>query len=768
MPYIQGHVEHVIHQSDGYFVLAVVVHDTDFVVRDKIAKVSGHLCGLKALRNGIPLRIEGEWVSHPKWGRQMKPAGWRPWAPTNDGRIRFLTECVDGFADIDLATKLVEAFGYEVFEALADQARCHKILTAEDTRHELLDSMLLHWRTARTLSELSMFLQAYEMGPESVRDIFSRFGHDVIEIITNNPYRLTAVEGFPFERADRIAAKVGIPRSDPRRVEGAVLWLLRMQAQQGHLYVRRGELVGLLDTLIQTEQVEPFMIDDLDGALQQAVVRLEERRIVTVDPNAGVYLPELHLYERGGGSKLAEFLTPSELQVDLDAFLAEYQKGNQIELSEAQRDAVRKLVEHRVLVLTGLPGTGKTTVIRALVTVFKRSKVTFALMAPTGIAAKRLASVTGEEAMTIHRTFGYNGATWGNNGASKFGVGAVIVDEMSMVDQELFYRVLDALHPSTMVVLVGDDAQLPSVGPGNVMRELLSSAHIPYVRLTQIFRQAATSAIVVASHQINRGRSPLPDVRDVNSEFQFVQINDEGKIVDFIVEAAAKLKSRDANFQVLSPKYEGEVGVNVLNDRLRERLNPSEPGKKEWKLGPFFVREMDRVMVVKNDYALNIYNGDMGKLISIERDHLSVRIHGIGVGAYDSMVNIPKTSAPHLLKLAYAITVHKSQGSEFDTILMPITRSQGRMLQRNLFYTAVTRARKKVWLLGDSMAVLRAIANDKVVQRNTVFGRIVTQAFEALVVEESGVSAVHERLREEDPGRSAGAQATGATPQPDQ
>jgi exodeoxyribonuclease V alpha subunit len=730
MSYIQGHIEHVIHQSDGYFVLAVQVHDTDFTIRDKVAKVSGHLCGLSVLRGGIPIRISGEWVSHPKWGRQLKPAGWQPWANTNNGRIRFLSECIAGFGDLDLTTKLVEALGEETFDALSDPPRCHRILSETDTRHGMLDAMLLQWRSARTLSDLAMFLQAYEMGPESVKDIYTRFGHDVIEIISSNPYRLTAVDGFPFERADRIALRLGIPRDDPRRVEGAVLWLLRTQAQQGHLFVRRGELPGLLNELIQTEQVEPFKINDLYDALQSAVTRLEERKIVTVDAMAGVYLPELHMYERGAGQKLAGFLAPSDLQVDLDSFLTEYQKGNQIELSEAQREAVRKLVEHRVLVLTGLPGTGKTTVIRALVSVFKRSKLSFALMAPTGIAAKRLASVTGEEAMTIHRTFGYNGSTWDFNGAHKFGVGAIIVDETSMVDQELFFRVLDAVHPNTMMVLVGDDAQLPSVGPGNVLRELLACPKIPNVRLTQIFRQAETSAIVVASHRINSGKSPLPEQRDPTSEFQFVQLLDEEKIVDFIVEAAAKLKGRDANFQVLSPKYEGGVGVIVLNERLRERLNP--PGyQKEWKLGSLFVREGDRVMVVKNDYSLNIYNGDMGKLIAIERDHLTVRIHGIGVGAFDSHINIPKTSAAYLLKLAYAITVHKSQGSEFDTILMPITRSQGRMLQRNLFYTAVTRARKKVWLLGDSMAVLRAIANDKVVQRNTVFGRIITEESQA-------------------------------------
>ena len=738
MSYIEGHIEHVIHQADGYFVLAMTVHDTDFAVREKTAKVSGHLCGLKMLRNGVSLRVTGDWVSHPKWGRQLKPTGWDPWADTNSARIRFLSECIEGFDNIEITTRLVETFGHEVFEALSDSHRCQRILPEGDARQATLSMMLLHWRTSRTLLELSRFLQAYGLGPESVKDIYARFGHDVIDIISNNPYRLTAVEGFPFERADRIAARLGIPRDDPRRVEGIILWILRMEGRQGHLYVRRADLPTLLNAMMQTEQIDPFDIENLNEVLETSVTTLVERQIISVDPSVGIYLPEYFTFERGSARKLATFLTPSELQVDLDAFLSEYQSSNHIDLSDAQRDAVRKLVEHRVLVLTGLPGTGKTTVIRALVRVFKRAKLTFSLMAPTGIAAKRLGSVTGEEAMTIHRTLGFNGAAWNYHGGYKFGIGAVIVDEMSMVDQELLYRVLDALHPSTMVVLVGDDAQLPSVGPGNVLRELVQCSDIPDVRLTQIFRQASTSAIVVASHQINQGRSPIQEVRDHASEFQFVQMSDESSIVDFIVRAAAKLKERDANFQVLSPKYDGTVGVNNLNDALRERLNPAG-AQKEWKVGGFHVREGDRLMVVKNDYKLNIYNGDMGKLLTVGRDELIVKIHGIGPGSMDTHVHIPKSNAMNVLKLAYAITVHKSQGSEFDTVLLPITRSQGRMLQRNLFYTAVTRARKKVWLLGDSGSVLRAIANDKVIQRNTVFGRIVTEEYGALQAEQAGV-----------------------------
>ena len=761
MSYIQGYVEHVIHQSDTYFVLSVRVDDTDFPVKDKSVKVSGHLCGLRSLCPGASIQIVGSWVRHPKWGRQLSPSGWLPWGKSNYDHIRFLTECVEGFTDRDLVTHLVQSFGDEVYDALSDPPRCHGALSQTDVRQAILAGMLLQWQTVRVLSALSMFLQDYNLGPEAVRGVYARFGHDAIEIISTNPYRLTVVEGFTFERADRIATKLGIARNDPRRVEGVILWLLRTEAQQGHLFVRRGDFPRLLDGLIESDHIDPIDGEDVSGALQSAIDRLGERSFVTV-ADTGVYLPELFMFEREGARKLATFLAPSELDVDLDTFLSEYQSSNQIDLSEAQRDAVKKLVEHRVLVLTGLPGTGKTTVIRALVNVFKRARLGFSLMAPTGIAAKRLAWVTGEPAMPIHRTFGYNGALWGFYGAHKFGVGAVVVDEMSMVDSELFYRILDALHPSTMLVLVGDDAQLPSVGPGNVLRELISCPEIPHVRLTQIFRQAATSAIVVASHKVNKGRSPLPDERDPASEFQFAVFHDEERIVEFIVEAAVKLKARDANFQVLSPKYEGGVGVNILNDQLRERLNPAGM-QKEWKAGKLHVRVGDRVMVVKNDYKLNIYNGDMGKLVGIEREHLKVRIHGVGPGSSEAVVEIPKASAPNLLKLAYAITVHKSQGSEFDTILLPITRGQGRMLQRNLFYTGLTRARKRVWLLGDPEAVLRAVANDKVVQRNTVFGSCISGACKEL----RGVSVAHERPGESALVVEAVSQAAGSTPSAD-
>jgi exodeoxyribonuclease V alpha subunit len=419
---------------------------------------------------------------------------------------------------------------------------------------------------------------------------------------------------------------------------------------------------------------------------------------------------------------LAGFLTPGELNISSQEFLSDYEAFHAMKLSEAQKEAVEKLVTNRVLVLTGLPGTGKTTIVRAFVELFQKAGLSFALMAPTGIAAKKLSSVTGQQAFTVHRALRYNGEVWGYNSQCKYSVGAVILDEASMVDQELFFRVLDALDPGTMLVIVGDDAQLPSVGPGSVLRELIQCPDIPTVRLTQIFRQSQESSIVTNSHRVNRGE--VIEVGSAESDFRFISVSEEAKIADLVVSMASKLKSKDANFQVLSPKYEGIVGVDNLNSRLQEVLNPPSSTSKEFSRGNLRFRVGDRLMVIKNDYQLGVFNGDLGKLHRITRDCLEVVIYGGGEDL-DKIVSFPVGDVLIKLRLAYVVTVHRSQGSEFDTVILPVVKSQGRMLQRNLFYTAITRAKKKVWVLGDFSAVQKAIDNDKVVLRNTGFGQAI-------------------------------------------
>lgn len=717
MPYLRGRVEHILHNSDTYYVLSFQVDETDDFVRVSSTKISGHFFGLARLRVGTTIQIDGEWRKHPKYGRQFTAHSWAPWARTTYDVARFLGDCVDLFPDVQLLQKTVARFGLATFDALLGEQL--ETGAADDVERAFLKAASTRWRSIRCIATLADFLREYQLGIGVVSAVFQRFGFDAVEIISANPYSLIEVDGFSFARADRLAERRGIPLDDPRRLVGATLWVIRNQIrQQGHLFLRRGDLSPLVDDMLAAEKVPAFNLPDFPSRILEAVDTLERSGSIKVDPGVGVYPPDLYRYEREAAALLSNFLTPAELIIDLGGFLDTYESANGITLSDLQREAVVKLIANRVLVVTGAPGTGKTTLIRTFVQLFNSLNISFQLMAPTGIAAKRLASVTESGAQTVHRALKYDGFSWGLDQDTKLETQAVIVDECSMVDQELFYRLLAALDPTTMLVFVGDDAQLPSVGAGNVLRELLACPEIQHIRLEHIFRQAETSDIVLAAHRIRKGQSPLLAEPKANTEFQFVRVMDESVLADLIVKMAVKLKARDANFQVLSPKYDGVVGVDNLNNLLRESLNP-DVKQPFWESMNLNFRVGDRLMVIKNNYKLNIYNGDIGKLVAVNKDHLTLRVHGVGKTP-DANVEIPKEIAPLILKLAYAVTVHRCQGEEFETVILPLVKSHGRMLQRNLFYTAITRARKKVWLLGDPEAVLKAIANDKVVQRNTV------------------------------------------------
>lgn len=745
MAQVSGRVVAVRFKGEDFCVFALSVASSSIELEEKTITVAGPLLGLLQLRVGLTVGFVGRVMQHPKHGRQFVPVGWYPWAPTPHDLERFLGEAIPDFSDSALLDVLTRNYSAEELFRLLDsnQAVLQGLFPLGTALREKLDRALLGWSRARQHSQLSNFLSDFDVDSQTIRNVCSSFETGALEIIQRNPYRLMGIPGVTLTLADRLAFRAGIAPNDPVRFEGIVTHVLRQEANNGHLYVRRGDMVTLVDGLVENDVLEPFDVPDLSVALLAAMDRMVEAKMLACDPEAGVYLPELWGYEREGARMLSGFVGSTSLSVDTDKFIEEYERVNRITLSDAQREGIEKLGQGRLLVLTGAPGTGKTTLIRAFVRLFREHSVSYSLMAPTGIAAKRLASVTGSDASTIHRAFGYDGEAWTYHGGNKFNAGAVIVDELSMVDQELFFRLLDALHPDTILVLVGDDAQLPSVGPGNVLRELLACAAVPKVRLTRIFRQQGGSEIVSVAHAINQGESVSLAKRPTESEFHFLPVADEGAIADFIVRMAEKLKGRDATFQVITPKYEGVVGVHNLNDKLRDALNPSI-GQPEFKAGKFHVRLGDRLMVVQNQYKRTIYNGDMGKLVEIRRDELLVRIHGVGPGAIDTVVSIPKSEAVQLLRLAYAITAHKSQGSEFDTVIMPVVRSQGRMLQRNLLYTAITRAKQKCWVLGDPFAFYQAVGNDKVVQRNTRFGAAV---FEALR-DSLGVCIGHERSNE--------------------
>lgn len=703
-----GRVHKPLYSKDGFFIFSfdvMGVEDSPF--SDKAATVKGLFPGLIQLRGDVPLKVHGKWTTHKKHGRQFKAESWEPWTRSNEETQTFLQLCVEGFTDPFVSKALTERYGLETFSVLTDKPMEVLAQTFEGLAPETVQGAVEGWQRMLSARDLSSLLT--ESFTSSDRQlILGKFGLEASAIIRTNPYRLMEIRGFAFEKVDALGLKLGIPMDDPRRTCGAVLWALQEATFEGHLFLRRGDIPEAI------KKLGDFPYE----RCSQAVGLLAAQKAVILDPDVGVYLPAFYGFERDAAKMLAKMHSPSGIELDPAVFLHEYQEMFGVELSDAQREAVEILIRERVLVLTGLPGTGKTMVVRTFVNLFERLGMNYTLMAPTGIAAKRLSAVTGKPAGTIHRLLRYNGAEWEYGTWKLYPTNAVIVDECSMVDQELFYRLLSALSPDTILVLVGDSAQLPSVGPGSVIRELMNCPALPRVKLTKIFRQSAKGAIVQNSHLINQGELPILESPKTATEFKFVRCSDEERIVRFIVDMSARLKETDANFQVLSPKYDGICGVNNLNDLLRERLNPLTT-QAEWKKGSLHFREGDRVMVVKNDYNLGVHNGDVGKFLRLTEDTLIVRVYGAD-GAEEGIVEFTEAEAEEKLRLAYAVTVHKSQGNEFDTILMPIVKAQGRMLQRNLLYTAVTRARKRVWLVGEESAIFTAVRNDKVVNRNTV------------------------------------------------
>lgn len=719
--FLRGRVDRLIHSSGTYHVLLLEVLEHSGFEVPRAAVAAGHLFGLGSVETGVCLQLDGAWVTHKQHGRQFKIATWHPWASKPEDMLPFLSRCARVSMNDELLEELISAFGRDLYAALGTE----QLLSYSTEPADLvqLADINARWRTVLAMASLFPRLQQeYELGASAVASVIARFGENAVNILASNPYRLIEVEGLSFARVDAIAREKGLGVDDHRRLGAALLWLLGEESKQGHLFLHRAQIAPRLEALVRSQRVIGF---DLEGesALEAALVQLENDGAVRVDPDVGVYLPDLYQYERESAKLLSELLPSSPLELPLAPFLEAYERDNDIALSEQQRAAVDQILKNRVLVVTGAPGTGKTTLIRTFVQLFTALNISHILVAPTGIAAKRLGYVTGTSASTVHRALKYDGFRWGRHRESKVVTQAVILDEASMCPQELFYRLLDALEPQTILVLVGDDAQLPSVGPGNVLRELIACEAVPTVRLNVVFRQAETSDIVRAAHYIRDGRSPLDMSAKEDSELRFVPMQDEHEIANLICQMAQKLKQRDANFQVLSPKYDGPVGVTRLNELLRDALNPYR-GQPTFELDGLHARVGDRLMVIKNDYKLNVYNGDIGKLVEVTKKGLRIKIHPVGSEA-EALVEIPRDSAPQMLRLAYAVTVHRCQGEEFETVIMPIVRSHGRMLQRNLFYTALTRARKRVWLLGDAHAVQTAVDNDKVIERNTVLRELV-------------------------------------------
>ncbi len=687
-----------VHEDDAWSVVAVRVADGYPGAGGEVTAV-GNLAGVQP---GEHLRLTGRWRDHARWGRQLEVASCLPVAPsTIAGMERYLGSGLVKGIGPELAARIVRRFKTETFEVL--DTRPARLAEVEGIGKVRVARIREAWKRQRDIREVMVFLQGHGITPALAVRIWKRYGPRSQAVLRENPYVLAEeVAGIAFPTADAIARKLGVPEDAPERLEAAALHALSAAADEGHVWQPRGSLAAACARLTGAGE----------EAGREAIARLAARGAVALEEGAGellAALPRLAAPELAAAAVVARLTRarPPAGPVDAGAAIASFEKSTGLTLSARQREAVQAACTSRVLVITGGPGTGKTTLVRAIVDALRQRSLRVLLCAPTGRAAKRLAEATGREAKTIHRLLEYSAGGFKRNADSPLEGDAVIVDETSMVDVELFHSLLQALPTDGRLVLVGDRDQLPSVGPGAVLGDLIASGVVPVVRLDEIFRQAQASAIVVGAHEVNAGRVPAFSA-DEAGDFFFVERNEPERAVDTILDLVANRIPRKfgldprRDVQVLAPMLRGVLGVGNLNRRLQELLTPAGPSVER---GSVVFRAGDRVMQVRNDYDRDVFNGDLGEVVRADPAARAVSVRfDAGETDYDA------TDLDDLA-LAWSSTIHKSQGGEFPGVVVALHTQHYVLLQRTLLYTAITRARRMAVIVGSRQALGMAVRN---------------------------------------------------------
>ena len=715
---ISGQIEHITftNEETGFTIAKVRV-----VGRGEPVTVVGNLL---APVPGEVLDMDGEWTQHPRFGEQFKVDRFATKVPaTVDGIRRYLgSGLIKGLGPV-MAGRIVDRFGPDTLEVIEhDRGRLAEVPGIGAKRIAMVADA---WRAQREIRDVMLFLQSQGVGTGYAVKIFRHYGNRAVAVVRENPYRLaTDIAGIGFVTADRIAEKIGIPRNAPMRVAAGVLYVLNRLADAGHVYFPE---TALVDRAQEALAVAPALI-----VQSLRTLAAEELVIIEGPPPGGplaegasqpVYLTPFHRCETAIARKLRALLEVPRARpvVEADVALAWVQQQLAITLSENQVQAVRVAITHKVMVITGGPGTGKTTIVNAILRLLGRVPARVLLAAPTGRAAKRMSEATGCEAKTIHRMLEYNFQKGGfqRNEENPLVCDALIVDEASMIDVVLMHHLLKAVPLTAAFILVGDVNQLPSVGAGNVLGDVIESGAVPVVRLTQIFRQASQSQIIVNAHKINEGIVPLADAAgadETGQDFFFIEREEPEHVRDTIIELVLNRIPKGFGLdplneiQVLTPMHKGVVGTTHLNQKLQEALNPGEGGVAR---GEFFYRVGDKVMQIRNNYDKEVFNGDIGRItaLSAEDRELTVVFDGRAV-AYDF-------SELDEIVHAFAVSVHKAQGSEYPAVIFPVLTQHYILLQRNLIYTAVTRARRLAVLVGTRRALAIGVKSARTERRFT-------------------------------------------------
>lgn len=666
---------------------------------------------------GQLLEIEGEWVKHPKFGQQFKATTYKTVAPTEiSGIEKFLASgAINGIGPA-MAKKIVAEFGEKTLEIIAKSP--NELLKVPGIGKKTAEKISTSYLEQSELTEIMVWLENHGISNTYAGKIFAKYGSFAIDIMEKDIYRLFQdIEGIGFLTADKLAFNLGIQRENKRRIISGIDYALMQLCNNGHCCIPEMALVDKTAKILQVNNQIIFTIlkERIDnGSLNTEIVGGETL----------IYPPYLYYAEKKVATRLLQLQQATEplSEDNLSLFIKVWEKDNQIQLAQKQKEAIKACLHHGVLVLTGGPGTGKTTVIKGILSILKAQGLKIRLAAPTGRAAKRLSETTGQKALTIHRLLEANNLAQDDNlklGFSKdiddqLDADVIILDEVSMVDIVLMHHFFNAVPDGCRIILVGDTDQLPAVGPGSVLKDIIRSQKIPAIRLDEIFRQAQTSMIIQNAHIINAGR--LPDLRKQYSDFVFYELNDDTSITQKILDLCTKDLPHEGfdvlkDVQILSPMHRFLCGVENLNLMLQEQLNPKK-NQDELKYSSQTFRVGDKVMHIRNNYQKNVFNGDIGFIQDVNNEKLTVDY-------FDHIVTYEKNELNELT-LAYASSVHKSQGSEYKVVIIPLSTSHYIMLQRNLLYTAITRAKQKVIIIGSKKALMTAIQSNRTQKRYTL------------------------------------------------
>lgn len=694
-------IEHITYQNEknGWSVMKVKVKGYDNLVT-----LTGSLLDVPV---GSVLLVDGDWRVDPKYGQQFVAQSWTEVMPaTLYGIEKYLgSGLVKGIGPA-YAKAIVSRFGLETIDVIENDIE--RLLEVPRLGKKRMEKIRDSWEKQKDIKEVMVFLQGHGVSTAFAAKIYRKYEKESIAKVKENPYQLADdIWGIGFKTADSIASKMGYEKNDPRRCRSGILYALNELAEEGHVYAEPEQLVEAATKLLEAEETP----------MRQALASMMEAKDVIAD-NDVVYLPPFYHAENGSAKRLQSLLADTSLSnSDIAAEPeAEYGvKSGGIVYDEVQQAAIQKALNSKVMVLTGGPGTGKTTTTQGIIAAFKARQMSILLAAPTGRAAKRMTEATGMEAKTIHRLLEYNPMDgYKRNDENPLEGDALIVDECSMIDILLFYNLMKAIPSNMRLIFVGDIDQLPSVGAGNVLRDIIDSQQIPVVRLTRIFRQAQSSRIVMNAHAINAGK--FPNIKNgLDTDFFFINQEDADEMVKLIIglvrdRLPKKYGYPPKEIQVLTPMQRGTVGAGNLNIELQNALNPTGPSLAR---GGYTFRQGDKVMQIRNNYDKNVFNGDIGYITAVDTNERTLTV------TFDSRpIEYDITELDEIV-LAYSVTIHKSQGSEFPIVVMPVTMKHFVMLQRNLIYTGITRAKKICVLVGTTKALAYAIKQNTVSKRNT-------------------------------------------------